>query len=93
MFVTEVSLRRDGYFGGAYGKADPTKPFRAQVGVQGTHGKVELELSPELSARIVDVIADEIAAAGRATAEALTAACLTATAATPALEADNGNAN
>lgn len=91
MFVTDVTLHRSGYFSG-YGKADPSKPFEAKIGVQGSYGKVELNLSPELSARIIDIIADEIAAAGRATAEALTASCLTATA-TPALEDASGNAD
>lgn len=76
MFVTRISIARDGYY--SYTKPDPTKPLRATVEVQGQTGKVELNLSPELSERVVAVIADEIAAAGRATAEALTASCLEA---------------
>lgn len=78
MFVNQLILRRDGFYGAGYGKADPTKPFRATIEVQGRHGKVELELSPELSDRIVAIVADEVAAAGRATAEALVASCLSA---------------
>lgn len=79
MFVTSVTMRRQGYFGGSFGtKADPSKPFEATIEVHGQHGKVELRLSPDLSARIVGIVADEIAAAGRATAEALTASCLNA---------------
>jgi len=79
MFVTSVTMRREGYFGSSYGsKVDPSKPFAATIEVHGQHGKVELRLSPELSERIVGIVADEIAAAGRATAEALTASCLNA---------------
>lgn len=71
MFVTSVSLRREGYYGTGYGKADPSKPFTATIEVHGQHGKVELSVSPELSTRIIEVIADEIAAAGKATADAM----------------------
>jgi hypothetical protein len=83
MFVNSISIRREGYYG--YGsKPDASKPFKATIEVQGQHGKVELSLSPDMSARIVEIIADEVAAAGRATAEALVANVLTATA-TPRL--------
>lgn len=74
MFVNRISIARDGYFG--YGKPDPTKPLKASIEVEGQHGKVELNLSPELSDKVVKIIANEIVAAGRATAEALTAQCL-----------------
>lgn len=79
MFVNAISIRREGYFGRGYGpsEGDPSKPFNATIEVQGQSGKVELNLSPEMSAKIVEVIAGEVAAAGRATAEALTATCLT----------------
>ncbi len=83
MFVTSINVRREGYYGAGYGKADPNKPFAATIELHGQHGKVELQLSPEMSQRIVAIIADEVAAAGRATAEALTANFLEAT---PALE-------
>lgn len=74
MFVTRIAVSRDGYYGSAYGcKADPSKPFRATIEVLGSHGKIELNLSPEMSDRIVGLIAEEVAAAGRATAEAMTA--------------------
>jgi hypothetical protein len=78
MFVTQIAVRRDGYYGGSvYGaKPDPTKPFRATIEVVGQSGKIELNLSPEMSGRIVAIIADEVAAAGRATAEAMTAEVL-----------------
>lgn len=76
MFVNRISITRDGYFG--YGKPDPSKPLRTTIEVEGQHGKVELNLSSDLSDKVVKLIADEVAAAGRATAEALTAQCLDA---------------
>jgi hypothetical protein len=75
MFVKSISIRRDGDYG--YGPTDPTKPFLATIAVEGMLGKVELNLSPEMSERIVALLADEVAAAGRATAEAMVASCLT----------------
>ena len=78
MHVNRLTLTRDGYYGSGYNKADPSKPFRAIIEVEGSHGKVELNLSPELSQRMVALVADEVAAAGRATADALVANCLNA---------------
>jgi hypothetical protein len=79
MFVTAVSIRREGYYGSyGGGKADPAKPFHATIEVHGQHGKVELNVSPDLSARIIEVVADEIAAAGKATADAMTASFINA---------------
>jgi hypothetical protein len=75
MLVRSISIRREGDLYG-YGNVDPSKPFRATIEVQGQHGKVELNLSPAMSERIVAIIADEVAAAGRATAEAMTAAVM-----------------
>jgi hypothetical protein len=78
MFVTSISIRREDYYGSfGGGKMDPSKPFLAQIEVLGSSSKVELCLSPEMSARIVEIISDEVAAAGRATAEAMVAQCLT----------------
>lgn len=74
MFVTTIAIRREGYYGSGYGaRADASKPFRATIEVLGDAGKVELNLSPELSERIIAVIADEVIAASKATAEAMTA--------------------
>lgn len=79
MFVTSINIRREGYYGSyGGGTAKPDKPFNATIEVHGQHGKVELNLSPDMSARIVAIIADEVAAAGRATAEAMTASVLDA---------------
>lgn len=85
MFVTRIAVQREGYYG-AYGKPDPSKPLRATIEVLGQHGKIELNLSPEMSDRIVGIIAEEVAAAGRATAEAMTADVLNVSA-LPAPEA------
>lgn len=71
MFVAAISIRRQGYY--AYGSPDLTKPFEATIEVHGEHSKTELRLSPELSQRVVEIIADEIVAAGKATAEAMVA--------------------
>lgn len=71
MFLNRLTVAREGYY--AYGKPDPNKPLRATVEVIGDHGKTELNLGPEASDRIVAIIADELAKAARATAEAMTA--------------------
>lgn len=78
MFVTTVSIRREGYYGAGYGKADPNKPFHATIELHGQQGKVELNVSPELSTRIIEVIADEVAAAGKAAADAMTTSFINA---------------
>ena len=57
----------------SYRPVDPSAPFRATIEVQGAAGKVELNLSAEMSQKIVAIIAEEVAAAGRATAEIMTA--------------------
>jgi hypothetical protein len=75
MFIRTIRVDRDGDYG--YGRMDPSKPFRAVVQVEGQHGKIELNLSTDLSAKIMEVIADEIVAASKATAEAMTADILT----------------
>lgn len=73
MFVRSISVRREGDYGSSWQKVDPTQPFLASIAVEGQNGKVELVLSPDLSRRIVELIAEEVAAAGRATAEAMVA--------------------
>lgn len=76
MFIGRVEISRQGYIGSGYGTPDASKPFLAKIEVFGSHTKTEMLLSPELSRRVVEIIAEEIAAAGRATAEALTAEAL-----------------
>lgn len=72
MFLTRISIHREGYWAGAH-SADPKKPFRATIEFQGQSGKIELTLDPDMSKRVLALVADEVAAAGRATAEAMTA--------------------
>lgn len=77
MFVNRISIHRDGYYGGYTGaKPKGNEPYKCTIEVQGQNGKVELNLSEEMSAKIVAVIADEVADAGRRTAEAMTAAVI-----------------
>lgn len=80
MFITSINIAREGYYGAGYGKPDFTKPFRTKIEVQGVSGKVELVLSEDLSRRVVEIIADEVISASRATAEAMTAEALNVTA-------------
>lgn len=75
MFITQIQIYRDGYLSG-YTTPDQSKPFSAKVEVAGVRGKTELLLSPELSRRVIEIIADELMAATRATAEAMTAEVL-----------------
>lgn len=81
MFVTSIHITRVGHYG--YGRADPSKPFEAAIQVDGDHGEVKLKLSQDMSRRIVEIIAEEVAAAGRATAEAMTADVLNIAALAP----------
>jgi hypothetical protein len=76
MFIGRVEISRQGYIGNGYGKADPGKPFIAKIEVFGSQTKTEMVLSEDLSRRVVEIVADEIAKAGRATAEAMTAEAL-----------------
>lgn len=71
MFITRIMIQREGY------SDNPDKPFIATVHVHGKLNKTELTLSPDMSARVVAVIADEIIAAGKAAAEAMVAETLT----------------
>jgi hypothetical protein len=75
VFVRSINIGRENDFG--YGAMNPNKPFIAKIKVEGSTGTVELLLSPDMSKRVVDLIAEEVAAAGRATAEAMTAEILT----------------
>lgn len=71
MIVRKILIERDGDYGQS--KIDETKPLRASITVQGDAGKVELRLDSDLSRRVLELISSEIAAAGKATAEALVA--------------------
>lgn len=86
MFIGRIEISRVGYIGNGYGKPDASKPFLAKIEVFGLQTKTELFLSEELSRRVVEIVADEVAAAGRATAEAMVAEAMTVSA-LPAPEA------
>lgn len=74
MFVRSVSISREGDWDSDYGPApNLSKPFLATIKVHGQNGEVKPNLSPDLSTKIMAIIAEEVAAAGRATAEAMTA--------------------
>lgn len=72
MILKSLSVRRDSA-NWYTDKVDPAAPFMATIEVSGKAGKVELRLDAELSRRIVEIVADEVAKAGRATAEMMTA--------------------
>lgn len=76
MFIGRIEISREGYIGHGYGTVSADRPFIAKIEVFGSRTKSELTLSPELSRRVVEIVADEIAAAGRATAEAMVAEAL-----------------
>ena len=61
MIIRSINIGREGDYG--YGAVDASKPFRATIAVIGQTGKVELSLSPDMSQKIVAIIAEEVAAA------------------------------
>ena len=73
LVLTRLMIVRQGIGAYSYNKANPEAPFSATIELQGASGKVELNLSDDLSRRIVEIVADEVVAAGRATAEAMVA--------------------
>jgi len=78
MIVRSINIARDGDYG--YGAVDASKPFRCKIKVGGVNGEIELLLSTEMSQQILALIADEVAAAGRATAQAMVAEVFNVTA-------------
>lgn len=68
-----ISIMRDGHYYGDHRRVDPSKPLRCTVEVEGDAGKTELSLPPEVSERIVALIADELANSARRVAETMTA--------------------
>lgn len=79
MILARLTVAREGYYGPGH-RCDPSKPLRATVEVIGDNGKTELNLSPEVSARVVALIADELAAEARKVAEIMTASFINAVA-------------
>lgn len=72
MLVRSISIRRVGDYG-SYHAIDASKPFQCSIATEDNNAKVELIVSPELSAKIVALIAEEVATAGKKTAEAMVA--------------------
>ena len=79
LVLQRISIYRVASSGFTYSKPDAASPFKCTIEVAGANGKVELNLSDDLSRRIVEIIADEVAAAGRATADIMTADALLVT--------------
>lgn len=77
MHLKQLTIRRDGYYG--YGKVDPTRPLACTIELEGDRGSVTLNLDPDMSKRVLDLVASEVAAAGRATAERMTAEVISGT--------------
>lgn len=71
LVLNRVMITRGGIH--SWDRVDASAPFKATIELQGASGKVELNLSEDLSRRIVEIVADEVVAAGRATAEAMIA--------------------
>lgn len=78
MIIKSISIRRAGYY--SYGKAKADDPFVAQIEVESPHGEVKLNIEADRTQRIVALIADLIAEAGKQTAAAMTAEVITGTA-------------
>lgn len=71
LVLNRVTITRGGIH--SWEKIDPAFPFMATIELQGSTGKVELNLSHELSKKIVEVVASEVVRAGEETAKAMTA--------------------
>ena len=73
MHVRSVTLLREGAYGFDGENVDPTKPFVCKVSIVGQTGKHEIHLPAEVSARIMNLIASELAEEGRRVAQMMTA--------------------
>lgn len=80
MHIRSVKITRKDHFGYAGEKLNPSKPFVCAVETESENGKMELMLSPHLSERILEIIAEELAASARETAEAMVASVFTSSA-------------
>jgi len=77
MHIRSVKIQRAGHYGFTGEKLDPSKPFICTVETDSTDGKMELTLSPVLSQRVLEIVAEELAASARETAENMIAAVFT----------------
>lgn len=68
MNIKSIQIRRKDFW-----DSKPKGPFVAQIEVAGPLGEVKLNIDEEMLKPIMAILADAITAAGRATAEAMTA--------------------
>lgn len=71
MHIRSITITRDGDYG--YGAVDASKPFTAKIKVVGRSSEMEIALDNAMSQRVLDLIAEEVAKAGREVANAMTA--------------------
>lgn len=79
MIISQIRISKQGYYGGNYGRGalKPETPYDCTIEVVGVSGKTELNLSPELTTRLMAIIGDEVVASSKRTAEAMTAEIIT----------------
>ena len=80
MIVSKIEIRKQGYYGGYSGAPKAETPYDCTIEIYGQSGKVELNLSPELTTRLMAIIGDEVVASSKRTAEAMTAEIITVSA-------------
>lgn len=86
MIISQILIRKQGYYSGLSGRdVKAETPYNCTIEISGTSGKTELDLSPELTTRLMAVIGEEVVASSKRTAEAMTAEIITV-AALPAPE-------
>jgi hypothetical protein len=77
VIVSKIEIRKQGYYGGYSGAPKAETPYDCTIEIYGQSGKVELNLSPELTTRLMAIIGDEVVASSKRTAEAMTAEIIT----------------
>lgn len=78
MHIRSIKITRLGHYGFTGEKLDVTKPFQCTVETESTDGKMELILSSALSQRVLEIVAEELAACAKETAENMVAAVFSA---------------
>lgn len=71
MFVREITIKREGDYG--FNTVNPSKPMIAKIKVEGQSIETMIVLSEAVSTRVLQIIADEVAAAGRVVAQSMVA--------------------
>lgn len=83
MFVRSIEIKREDDFG--YGSVSVEKPLIAKIKIEGRATETVVTLSEETSQRVLHIISEELAAAARATVEAMVADIFTIPALAPPL--------